>query len=528
MEKVPIENWNSSRLRAAEAMVRNMEAHVRLLEKQRDFLSVWKADKLKSLETQVKQLEQQRDFLALWKPDVHSGLDSEGSHVDVQLVAKDAGRVHAHKAILAAKSQEFENLFRVEVKDNLVEMADMSHEELSTFVKFFYTASVDPKLLVKHSPSLLQAADKYKVEYLRLVCEEALVANICKENAISMFVVAKKYCSEAVLDAMLKEATSMGELSTFDQYKQYCQTDAKLLLELYEKFLELKKTKSSKKRRAKDANAGAYSPSQDLGAVSQNAENNTAEPLEEIVITNVFEAMNAKGEADGLVEDTEKGKDKAKLPKSEGGRKKLNDNVTPGTPGRIPMPYDTPMMQGSPYGIPPFMPPFMPPYMSAMYPGNSMHAFFGAQRPPVIVSTEPPVNHLKPLALKKDVQTKRSQTSNKKLEEASVVSTLPQGVVWKKKLYRASIVVNGKNYVLGNSKSLEEATHMYDRAAFVCGRETNAELSEKEKQELEGLLWEEFLDFPTESESEEKKKKHSNSEAGVASSILPQSWLEEY
>jgi hypothetical protein len=43
------------------------------------------------------------------------------------------------------------------------------------------------------------------------------------------------------------------------------------------------------------------------------------------------------------------------------------------------------------------------------------------------------------------------------------------------------------------------------RAAFVCGRETNSELSEKEKQELEGLLWEEFLDFPTESEIEESK-----------------------
>lgn len=31
------------------------------------------------------------------------------------------------------------------------------------------------------------------------------------------------------------------------------------------------------------------------------------------------------------------------------------------------------------------------------------------------------------------------------------------------------------------------------------------ELPEKEKQELEGLLWEEFLDFPTESELEESK-----------------------
>lgn len=43
------------------------------------------------------------------------------------------------------------------------------------------------------------------------------------------------------------------------------------------------------------------------------------------------------------------------------------------------------------------------------------------------------------------------------------------------------------------------------RAAYVCGRETNSELPGKEKQELEGLLWEEFLDFPTESELEESK-----------------------
>lgn len=100
MEKMPIENWISSRLRAAEAMIRSMETHVRLLEKQRDYLKVWKNDQLQILEEQVKHLERQRCFLTLWKPDVHFGLDSKSSHVDVQLVAKDEGRVHAHKAIL--------------------------------------------------------------------------------------------------------------------------------------------------------------------------------------------------------------------------------------------------------------------------------------------------------------------------------------------------------------------------------------------------------------------------------------------
>jgi hypothetical protein len=59
--------------------------------------------------------------------------------------------------VQAARSQEFENLFRNEVKDNLVEMADMSLEELSTFVKFFYTDVVNRESLVKHSSALLQS-----------------------------------------------------------------------------------------------------------------------------------------------------------------------------------------------------------------------------------------------------------------------------------------------------------------------------------------------------------------------------------
>jgi hypothetical protein len=43
------------------------------------------------------------------------------------------------------------------------------------------------------------------------------------------------------------------------------------------------------------------------------------------------------------------------------------------------------------------------------------------------------------------------------------------------------------------------------RAAYVCGRDTNAELPQGEKQELEGLLWEEFLDFPKELQLKESK-----------------------
>lgn len=148
----------------------------------------------------------------------------------------------------AARSTEFEAMFR-NVESKIIEVAEMSLEELNAFVSFFYKATIDANVLLKHSPALLQAANKYKVDFLTSICEEALVTNISKENVISKFFVAKKHCSEAVMEAVLKEATTLGDVSTFTEYKKYSQTDAGLLLEFYEKLARLKKAKGSKRRR---------------------------------------------------------------------------------------------------------------------------------------------------------------------------------------------------------------------------------------------------------------------------------------
>jgi pentatricopeptide repeat protein len=160
----------------------------------------------------------------------------------------------------AARSTEFEAMFR-NVESKIIEVAEMSLEELNAFVSFFYKATIDANVLLKHSPALLQAANKYKVDFLTSICEEALVTNISKENVISKFFVAKKHCSEAVMEAVLKEATTLGDVSTFTEYKKYSQTDAGLLLEFYEKLARLKKAKGSKRRRVgKAAEPGTGSP----------------------------------------------------------------------------------------------------------------------------------------------------------------------------------------------------------------------------------------------------------------------------
>lgn len=70
---------------------------------------------------------------------------------------------------------------------------------------------------------------------------------------------------------------------------------------------------------------------------------------------------------------------------------------------------------------------------------------------------------------------------------------LMRGVYFKNLKWQAAIKVDKKQIHLGTVATQEEAAHLYDRAAFMCGREPNFELSEEEKRELSRYKWEEFL-----------------------------------
>ncbi|XP_075521926.1 ethylene-responsive transcription factor-like protein At4g13040 [Primulina tabacum] len=70
-----------------------------------------------------------------------------------------------------------------------------------------------------------------------------------------------------------------------------------------------------------------------------------------------------------------------------------------------------------------------------------------------------------------------------------------RGVYFKNSKWQAAIKVDKKQIHLGTVGSQEEAARLYDRAAFMCGREPNFELSEEEKQQLRKFKWDEFLAF---------------------------------
>ncbi|GAB2298028.1 hypothetical protein Dimus_032109 [Dionaea muscipula] len=93
-----------------------------------------------------------------------------------------------------------------------------------------------------------------------------------------------------------------------------------------------------------------------------------------------------------------------------------------------------------------------------------------------------------------------------------------RGVYFKNMKWQAAIKVDKKQIHLGTVGSQEEAARLYDRAAFMCGREPNFELLEEEKQELRAYKWEEFLAMTRRTITTKKiKRRH-----GAGSQVKPE------
>lgn len=97
--------------------------------------------------------------------------------------------------------------------------------------------------------------------------------------------------------------------------------------------------------------------------------------------------------------------------------------------------------------------------------------------------------HSKPFSGQEIKRRKRHRRKHFQDQEPCVM----RGVYFKNMKWQAAIKVDKKQIHLGTVGSQEEAAHLYDRAAFMCGREPNFELPEEEKDELRQFKWEEFL-----------------------------------
>ncbi|XP_064472257.1 speckle-type POZ protein-like isoform X2 [Ornithodoros turicata] len=123
---------------------------------------------------------------------------------------------YAHKAILAARSPVFAAMFEHEMeekKQNRVEITDMDHEVLREMLRFIYTGRAPS--LERMADDLLAAADKYALERLKVMCEEALCSNLSVETAAEVLILADMHSADQLkahaIDFINTHATDVME-----------------------------------------------------------------------------------------------------------------------------------------------------------------------------------------------------------------------------------------------------------------------------------------------------------------------------
>lgn len=142
---------------------------------------------------------------------------------------------YAHKAILAARSPVFSAMFEHEMeekKTSRVEIADMDEDTLKEMLRFIYTGKSN--CLDKMADELLAAADKYALDRLKVMCEEALCDNLNVDTAAELLTLADMHSAEQlkahVIDFINIHATDVVET---EGWKQMIQRTPHLVAEAF-------------------------------------------------------------------------------------------------------------------------------------------------------------------------------------------------------------------------------------------------------------------------------------------------------
>ncbi|TKR63164.1 hypothetical protein L596_027029 [Steinernema carpocapsae] len=96
----------------------------------------------------------------------------------------------AHKFILMAQSDVFKAMFThkgmTENQENTIRLDDTTSFAIQQMLTYMYSGNIPPLLDDEQASSVMQLADKYGIDHLKLLCEERLIEKLELENVCLM------------------------------------------------------------------------------------------------------------------------------------------------------------------------------------------------------------------------------------------------------------------------------------------------------------------------------------------------------
>ncbi|XP_052588149.1 speckle-type POZ protein-like [Peromyscus californicus insignis] len=141
----------------------------------------------------------------------------------------------AHKAILAARSSVFRAMIEQDMEEsrkNRFEIPDLEPQVFKAMMDFIYTGTAPD--LDSMADAVLVGADKYGLEHLKVMCEDALCRNLSVENSAYTLVLADLHSSEQLKTQTLAFITAhASEVSETYSWKTMVDLYPHLLAEAY-------------------------------------------------------------------------------------------------------------------------------------------------------------------------------------------------------------------------------------------------------------------------------------------------------
>lgn len=158
----------------------------------------------------------------------------------------------AHKSILVARSPMFRGMFRHDMKEtqnNRVDVPDVDPDVLQEMLRYIYTGKslLESKLQNKEQKDqkeqereqhlaieLLQAANKYQLDRLKLICEEALYKTLSADSVAEILALADLYSAAQLKNQAIEFiSTHATEVIETDGWNRMVRENPHLVAEVF-------------------------------------------------------------------------------------------------------------------------------------------------------------------------------------------------------------------------------------------------------------------------------------------------------
>jgi len=142
--------------------------------------------------------------------------------------------VKAHKAVLFSRCSYFKTMFSSGMSEsvsNKVRVRDTTPEDFTKFLQFIYSGTL-PNYDTTDLTALIALADKYAMDELKTLCEQAFAGQLNAKNVVDALLLADRHNCPFLKESAIKVFKARAELLEQNGHWQKLKTSPDLLLQL--------------------------------------------------------------------------------------------------------------------------------------------------------------------------------------------------------------------------------------------------------------------------------------------------------